>query len=78
MVPYISIIFTVHQIVITYHVPVNGFGGTRMEAKVNESSEWSFRWCPSMTGRYHTIWVKIMSLLPFSVECFLENFRYYL
>lgn len=46
-----------------------------MEAKVNESSEWSFRWCPSMTGRYHTIWVKIMSLLPFSVECFLENFR---
>jgi len=49
-----------------------------MEVKVNESSEWSFRWCPDMTSDYHTIWVRLMSLLPFSVECFCENFRYFI
>ncbi|KAK2561458.1 Phospholipase A2 group XV [Acropora cervicornis] len=54
---------------------VPGTGGSQLQAKINKPDvpHW---YCTKTTETYFTLWLKKTSLLPFAIDCWVDNMRY--
>uniref|UniRef100_A0A0K0EFY7 Lecithin:cholesterol acyltransferase family protein n=1 Tax=Strongyloides stercoralis TaxID=6248 RepID=A0A0K0EFY7_STRER len=53
---------------------VPGFGGSRLEAKLNKSSTIHF-FCSKTTADYYDIWLNIQEFTIGTIDCFVDNMR---
>ncbi|KAG1695596.1 Group XV phospholipase A2 [Nymphon striatum] len=51
-----------------------GDGGSRILAKLDKPRTSHF-WCDKKTENYFTLWLNIKELLPYSVQCLVDNMR---
>lgn len=54
---------------------VPGTGGSQLEAKLNKPSVLHW-YCDRQTSDYFTLWLKKTSLLPYAINCWVDNMRY--
>lgn len=54
---------------------VPGTGGSQLEAKLNKPSVLHW-YCDKQTSDYFTLWLKKTSLLPYAINCWVDNMRY--
>ena len=54
---------------------VPGTGGNQLEAKLVGKPSKPALYCHSTTSSYFTLWLDIKSLLPFSINCWVDNIR---
>ena len=62
-------------VVVVVVVLVPGTGGSQLQAKINKPDvpHW---YCTKKTETYFTLWLKKTSLLPFAIDCWVDNMRY--
>ena len=53
---------------------VPGTGGSQLQAKLNKPSVLHW-YCSQTTSDYFTLWLKKSSLLPFAINCWVDNMR---
>lgn len=56
-------------------VLVPGTGGNQLEAKLVGKPSKPAWYCYSTTNSYFTLWLDIISLLPYSINCWVDNMR---
>ena len=57
-------------------VVVPGDGGSQLQAKLNKTTTVSYV-CEAKTNYYFDLWLNIELLLPFVIDCFVDNMRYW-